>query len=304
MIGSQNNRMPDFCSRRFTYHYTTAVNLLMKMGVDIGNINILAVGRYENYKGEVREQKPPPGESIDKNTKITLKIGYSSAVDFMPYQFFYGLEGIRSSEGGWEDRAREFMAPFDSAIIKGESEARFQKLKYDFGILDPEHLTRVLHLFDFEPTDKIDDINEMLFWVSVFPAFHHWAGNPESVERILSHLFGFEFKIVENTESEYDIPESVQYRLGSKSGRLGRESVMGRTFIERDSSFDLIIKRVRPEQAVNLLPGKPLRRKIEGVLGFCLPSDLDCHIKIKIDAGRTRIGRESGNCYLGYTTHV
>ncbi|UCD94761.1 MAG: type VI secretion system baseplate subunit TssG [Candidatus Zixiibacteriota bacterium] len=304
MTPRKRHIIPDLCNRRFPFHYVTALNLLMKLGVDINQVDIITVGEYENYKGEVREQQPSPGTPIDSGTKITLKVGSSSAVDRMPYQFFYGLTGIRSSTGAWEDRSREFMAPFDAALIREQANSSYQTRKYDFGILESEHLERVLKLFGFEPSDYLKDFRELLFWASVFPTFHYWSGSPVLVEKILGYIFGFSFKIVENVESEYEIPEPLRYRLGSKTGRLSHESIIGRSFIERDSGYSMIVNGVRPDQVEDLLPGMPGRNKLEWVLRFCMPNNLDCHIIINVNKGRTGIGRDKRKCYLGYSSYV
>jgi len=301
MTAYKSSIMPDFCSRSYPYHYTTAINLLMKMGVSTDRIFILSAGEYENYKGEIRSQDPLPGKPLEKNTRITLKIGFSSAVDYMPYQFFYGLQGLRESGGGWEERAREMMAPFESAAVKNEAGARFQKLKYEYGILDIEHLTRVLRLFNFEPNEYCNDIHDILFWVSIIPFFHHWAGNPECVEKILGFIFDYKFTIIENSALRHEIPEHLQYRLGSKSGLLARETVIGREFTERDSAYDLIIEGVKMHQTSDFLPGKPIRKKLDWVLGFCMPNNLECKIRIKVDKEPSHIGGEGKKCYLGYS---
>jgi len=296
--------MPDFCNRQFPFHYTTALNNLMKMGINIRKVNLLADGEYENYKGEVREQNPAPGTEIGTNSKITLKIGLSSAVDYMPYQFFYGLFGVRQSDRGWEDRARRLMAPFDAAVARHDANTRYQILKYEGGIVEEEYLRRVLELYGFTLPDSIKDIGEIVFLFSIFPFFNYWGGNPPLVEKVLQFFFNYRFKIVENSRSEYKIPDSVQYRLGTKSGRLGKESVVGRSFTECDSSYDVIISGVKAKEVPGFQPGKPLRKKLDWILDFCMPGNLDAKIKIKVDVQKTKVGNESKNCYLGYSSFI
>lgn len=296
--------MPEFCSRRTPYHYVTAIVLLMRLGVQLGNIELLAEGEYENYKGEVLSQEPASGSPLKKDTRVALHIGMSSAVDYMPYQFFYGLEGIRASDQSWDDNARRFMAPFESAYVKSKANAVMHQLKYDFGIVDPEYIKRVLLLFGFEAGDYVADINEMLFWLSAFPPFHFWAGNPVFVEKILTYLIGYKFKIIENVSSEFDIPETIRYRLGTKAGRLAHETILGRRFSEQDSGYRLEISHVPSEKAVDLLPGKPLRKKIEWILGFCMPGNLESHIRVHVLRSKVNVGKEAKNCYLGYSSFV
>jgi len=94
---------------------------------------------------------------------------------------------------------------------------------------------RILGLYGFNLQNNIKKIGEIIFLFSILPSFNYWSGNPTLVEKILQFFFKYQFKIVENSSSEYDIPESIQYRLGSKSGRLGRETIIGRSFTEKAS---------------------------------------------------------------------
>jgi len=304
MIGAEQKVMPDFCSRRNPFHYTTALSVLAKNGVDINRIDIFAVGEYENYRGEIQKQSPKPGTAIEDDTRIVLKVGYPSAVDYMPYQMFYGFHGGTSRTGEWEDKARAFMAPFDAAVIRHNAVAMYQSLKFSFGLVDLTHLLRYLKLVDFAPWEQSPDVGETLFWASILPSFHFWAGNPRFVEEVLRYLFGYDFRIIENVKSEYAIPDSIRSRLGSASSSLGEGFVVGRSFKEYDSSYELQVRGVAPDKVRDLLPGKPQRRKLEWVLSICMSSNLDCRITVKVDRRGLVLGRKDGKGYLGYSTFV
>jgi len=304
MKPDDNNVMPDFCNRRRPFHYVTALNILMKMGVDINQIDLLAVGEYENYKGEVLHQTPPPGTPLDTSTRIVLKVGFRSAVDYMPYQIFYGIAGVTARATEWENKARAFMAPFDASLIRHEAIARHQLLKFSFGLADFVYLEEYLKLFNFSLPPDSRNLNEALLWSVLLPSFHFWAGNPTLTEKILHYLFGYDFRIVEWAEAVYDIPEHLQTRLGTKSTFLGKDFVLGSTFREFDSSYEIRISGVRAEEVSGLLPGKPLRRKLEWALSICMPNNLDHKIKILVDSGEFSIGTAKTKRYLGYSTYI
>jgi len=304
MISAPKSIMPDLCNRRTPYHYLTGIVLLLKIGVELSNIDLIAEGKYENYRGEVLTQEPAPGIPLRKDSRVALHIGCSSAVDYMPYQFFYGLEGIRSSDRSWDENARRFMAPFESAYVKSKADAVRQQFKYDFSIIDVEYIRKLLRLFNFEPEDYIRDLDELLFWLSVFPPFHFWAGNPEYVERLLTYIFRYKFKIFENVKSEYEIPADIQYRLGSKTGRLASETIIGKCFSERDSTYRVEVSGVPAAKAADFLPHKPIRKKMEWILGFAMPGNLDYKIKVNIDRSNVNVGKKAGECYLGYSSFV
>ncbi len=304
MTSRTETKMPDLCSRRHPYHFSTALNILIKLGVDINEIDILAVGEYENYKGEVVSQNPKPGVLIDTETRISLEIGFPSAVDFMPYQFFYGLAGGTSRSSAWESRSRALMAPFDSSLIKYTAIAKEQALRLSLANLDVEHLSDYLKLFHFEPRNGKRPTAEVLMWASLMPSFNFWAGNPELVARVLKYVFGYKFRIVENVEGRFDIPADCQSRLGQESSQLGKQFVMGREFREFDTTYELHISDVSPDEVRELLPGQSVRRRLEWLLGICMPNAMDCRISIKVNRDGMMLGSKKHKRYLGYATHL
>jgi hypothetical protein len=295
--------MPDLCNRRYRFSYTTALNVLAKQGIPLSQIEILAVGEHENYKGEILAQHPPPGTPLKKDTPITLKVGRRSAVDSMPYQFFYGLHGITSSTGEWEDRARALMAPFDAAVVRYEAVAEYEDLKNSFGLIEYRHLARFLSLFDFVLEDSAD-IDYAVAWASLYPSFHHWAGNPQLVAKALELLFGYRFEIVENIRMEHHIPVSCRYQLGSEKDRLGEGMILGRKFTDYDSAYEVVVLDVAPEETAAFLPGGSKRKKLEKALAICMPSHLEYRIRVRTKHRRVPVGKQRKICYLGYSTRL
>jgi hypothetical protein len=293
--------MPDFTGRRYRFHYLTAMNLLESMGVPLVDIRVRAAGEYENYRGEIRSQDPAPGTAIPAGSVITLNVGRFSAVDFMPYQFFYGLQGIRESDNTWETAARSMMAPFDAATIRYAAALRMQALRYDFGITDGGHIRRFMELFEYRPGDEARPAGKITFLAAILPSLHLWGGNPSAVTVVLKKLFGYTLRLKENLKSSTPIPEDLRYRLGSKAAKLGSETVIGKSFEECDSRYEVEFLDVPPGEIRELLPGGRTRRRIEAFLDFCTPGDIDRTIALKVERRSARAGVEK---YLGYSTYL
>ncbi len=304
MIYFGENKMPDFCNRQHPFHYVTALNLLAQMGIDIERVQILAIGEYENYKGEVRTQKPAAESPLTKDMEIVLEVGYPGAVDQLPFQFFYGLEGNTARGSDWDMNARHLMAPYDATVIRREAAAHYQTLKFGFGIADEDHLSRFLGLFDMAQEKEIDDLNQAVIWASILPSLHLWSGNPEKVAEVLRLLFGYRFRIVENIRSTTEIPKEIRYRLGSKAGRLGRETVIGESFSDYDSAYQVIIGGISRQKMADFIPGGVRRKKLEWVLSLCMPSNLGCSITFEVENQAAVAGKKDEGCYLGYSTHL
>lgn len=296
--------MPDFVNRRTPYHFTTALNTLTRLGVDLSRVDILAVGEFQNYRGEVQEQEPAGGATLGPTARITLKIGFPSAVDNMPYQFFYGLHGVTSSTRAWEDAARHMMAPFDAAVIRHYAAAKLQDLESNLGLAEFGHLKRFLELFDFAIEDQTKNITEAVIWASIFPAFSQWSGNPLLVCRVLQALFDYNFTIRENVAMTHEIPESCRSKLGRRSDRLGSGFILGRSFSDYDSGYEVIISGVPVDDIPELLPNGKKRKRIEQALSIFMPSNFECIIRVKAVRGVNAIGEKEHKNYLGYTSYT
>jgi len=304
MTSGQPMVMPDFVNRRTPFHFSTALATLAKMGLDPGQVDILAVGEFENYRGEVQGQTPAAGEAVGPTTRVTLKIGFPSAVDNMPYQFFYGLRGITSSTGSWEDAARNLMAPFDAAVIRHYSHAKLQDLESGLGLAEFAHLSRFLELFDFPLQEQTPDMREAVIWASIFPAFSDWSGNPALVCRVLKAFFGYDFRIQENTATNHKIPDSCRASLGGRGDELGKGFILGKSFTDYDSGYELIISGVPTDDVAALLPGGTKRTKVEKALAIFMPSNIEYRIRVRARKSKVTIGPKQHRNYLGYTSYI
>jgi hypothetical protein len=296
--------MPDLTSRRRRYHYTTALNVLAKSGIDLDRVRMLGAGEYYNYRGEIVSQEPLPGTTIIDTTEIRLVVGMLSPVDYMPYQMFYGIGSHVPRSDEWEDQARHLMAPFDASVIRYRTLAVAEALRVQAGLIDLSHLIRFLKLFDFKLWDEHPTVEEALFWSTAMPSFNRWAGNPLMVTRVLEQLFGWEFRVVENIRKQFAIPSPLHSRLGVKASRLGDESILGDRFFDHNSAYELQIRGVAPGEVSQLLPGKPLRRKLDWALRLCMPNNLDCRVKIIVQPCGFRLGEKASAVPLGYATFV
>ena len=303
MKDTQTRVMPDFCDRHFRTHYVTALNALSRMGVDLNRIDLIAIGMQENYRGEVHYQEPAAGTPIGPQTEIRLKIGASSAVDYMPYQFFYGLHGVTRRVEKWEDKARSLMAPFDGAVIRYTARCHEEALTYGSGLVDRRHIIRFLKLFEFEVDAYLPD-NELLILASLLPQYQYWSGNADFLVHVLSLIFPFTFEVTENVRKRYEVPDAIRTRLGRANARLGAETVLGGSFVEGDSAYRVTVSDIPAERANDLVPGKPLRTKLEWLIERCMPSHLVNEIELRINRRAARLGRDSGTARVGYSAFV
>jgi len=294
--------MPDLVNRRAKMHYVTALNELVRIGVDIARIHILAVGEFENYAGEIRRQTPAPGTELGPRTDISLEIGFSSAVDEMPHQFFHGFDGHAVGHD-WEYKARCLMAPFDAAVIRHDSWALFRILQLSFGYLDRSQLEQFLGVFDVPLPEEHLSEKELLLLAMLMPAFNEWGGNAESVTDAIELFLGYCCDIEESIPGRYEIPADLHYRLGDTANRLGRATVLGRSFVECDSAYRLTVRGVEAAKIRDFLSGQPLRRKLEWFLKLVMPGHLEYEIRVRPRRKRLPLGGDRPSV-LGYATFL
>ncbi len=298
-------RMPDFCNRLNPTHFTTALNTLTRLSIDINDIYLVAVGRYQNFRGEVQAQSPPAGTEITKKTEIRLEVGFSSAVDQLPYQFFFGFgSALAERSDDWELRARALMCPFDSSVIRTLADCQLKDLTFGFGLQREDHIRRFLGLFGIDSSQIGDDFEELLLWRNLMPYFHEWAGNAEALCSLLGQITGYECEIVENLPATSTIHSSMRIKLGSQSTTLGRDCVLGGSFEDIDTGYTLRIKNVDSDRVRDLLPGGSLRKRVERILAFCSPANTECTIEVTGRLQYEAIGKDGGVCYLGHTSFV
>jgi len=196
------------------------------------------------------------------------------------------------------------MAPFDGSVIRYKSLAANELFKFSMGVVDLNHITRYLKLFDFDLPRDVTNIEEILLWAALLPNFHNWAGNPNLVEKVLSLLFGFDFKIIENVKGSFDIPKKLRTRLGRDYSVIEKSFVLGKSFSECDSTYEVQIRKISPAEADKLLPGSVKRQKLEWVLNTCMPNNLEYRIRIFVNRTRMKLGDNESRNRLGYSTYA
>jgi predicted component of type VI protein secretion system len=296
--------MPDLSDRRRRMSFATALLVLERMGIDLHEISILAVGTNRNYRGEVLAQSPGAGVEITRDTTISLEIGFSSAVDSMPYQFFAGLSEATKVSSKWEDRARRFMAPFDAMVARYRALALGERLRFSLATADTDRLRSFLKLFDLDMPRQSRDTRELWLWAALLPSFHNWGGNARQVGQVLTLLLGKRCSIEENVPVRYKTPSNLQSRLGSTRHTLGRQMILGTGFVDCDYTYRVHVHGVASDQVRDWMPDGKERRRLDWLLEKCMPGHLDYLVAVHAGTDRHRLGDDAMNYRLGYNTRL
>jgi type VI secretion system protein ImpH len=120
------------------------------------------------------------------------------------------------------------------------------------------------------------------------------------VARVLSLHFDVPVTVEECLARWTRIPEDARSLLGL-SGRLGRDSVVGRSIFNRTTAFGLSIGPVTRSAFDELIPGGARHRELIALLRRLNPEQFECQVEIDIavaDLPATTLGRPTGA--LGY----
>ena len=121
---------------------------------------------------------------------------------------------------------------------------------------------------------------------------------------VLSHLLRCPVEITESVSNSFELPDDCRSPLGSTSAGLGTSFVLGRSFVEQDSTYEVMVEGVPEERLTSFLPGKPDRLKLEWLLSVCMPSHLEYRIRVTPRTKRHPLGKVGGAYHLGYGTFV
>lgn len=296
--------MPNLVSPQARMTFVQALLALKQSGVEWENVRLFSSGTFENYRGEVLKQEPKPNTEITPDTQITLWVGFPSLFDALPYQLFFGAKEWHRDTVRLEQRAREFLACFDSSFIRILSRLEYVLLVYNLVFLEKDFCQHFLEAFDF-PKDQWEK-EEILLWMIFLPTFHLWAGTKEGTEKVLSAFLQAQSKIEENIPGENQLPLELRSRLGERSNHLGQNWLLGKRFSECDSTYRINICPISADQIKEFLPNHKKRKKLERILALSTPGQLRYKVSLKLKQKDKKfsLGKDSKNSLLGYATYL
>ncbi len=105
----------------------------------------------------------------------------------------------------------------------------------------------------------------------------------EAVAQLLARHFAVPVAIEQCLARWTTIPVEARSLLG-RSGRLGRDSVVGRTIFNRTTAFGLNLGPLTPEEFAAYLPMGVRQRELAALVRRLNPDQLDCQISLLIAA--------------------
>jgi predicted component of type VI protein secretion system len=139
----------------------------------------------------------------------------------------------------------------------------------------------------------------------MLPYTHEITGNWPLTEQWIRLFTGLEVRVTENATPVYELPESLQKRMGSAV--LGQDLVLGGQFSDGISAVEIRFEDLEINELIELLPGGQKRTFLEELfVQFLLPAEVPFTIKLACKEVEETFALTEDNeaNILGYTLHI
>ena len=114
-------------------------------------------------------------------------------------------------------------------------------------------------------------------------ALSRTAPSAAAIAQLLSRHFAVPVAVGQCLARRTPIPEESRSLLGRR-GRLGRDSVAGRSIYNRTTAFSLCIGPLSRAEFTSFLPSQPRQRELCALVRRLNPDQLDCQVELVISA--------------------
>lgn len=290
--------MPDLAGVRRTarHRIDSALLTLLRLGVDFGRIVLESAGPGESA-GAVVAQDPAPGAELAATSRIVLRVGGSGLLDLMPFPL--------RDESDTEFRADRLFAIFDNPAIKLGFFLRQGGAYLALHADEPLTARRWLEDLFAVPADRWPPER----WhplARLIPRLHALGGTAAAVRVAMGAVFDLPVARVEVRRGLVPLPAAGVMRLGSASGRLGFDAVLGGGLVG-DSRVEITYG---PVSLVgwrrHATPAAAAQRR--ALLPFILPAHLASDVVERWEVGDaaidTRLGLADRPALLGINAYL
>lgn len=198
-----------------------------------------------------------------------------------------------------EAKARQFLLPFEQLFFWMRLENEISAWQLEENLLDwwSSH-------FPSRETDKLEGRQRTVL-LDMLPYAQEIIGNWALTAQWMSLFSGHQVRIEEETFPTYQLPESLQKRLGEAV--LGQDSVLGTSFADGIPAIRIVVEDLAPNELAGLLPGAAERDFLEeNFVQFLLPVETPFSIELIPKTTESPFELAEGNetNILGYTLHI
>ena len=290
--------MPDLAGVRRTarHRVDSALLTLLRLGIDFGRIVVESAGPGESA-GAVVTQDPEPGTRLTAASRIVLRIGGTGLLDLMPFPL--------RDESDTDFRADRLFALFDNPVGKLAFFLRQGGAYLALHADEPLTARRWLEDLFAVPADPWP-AGRWHALARLVPRLHAVAGTTAAVRVAMSAVFDLPVARVEVRRGVVPLPATGVMRLGTASGRLGFDAVLGGG-LAADAGVEITYGPIPLEAwRTHSAPGATGERR--ALFPFILPAHLAADVTERWEVGDasidTRLGSDGRPALLGINAYL
>ncbi|MEM6844143.1 MAG: type VI secretion system baseplate subunit TssG [Bacteroidota bacterium] len=202
-----------------------------------------------------------------------------------------------------EKAARQFFLPLEQEFYRLQLLAEWQESQILLSSLNRQQYSSLIDLWRLP---KELSTYQTVMMLHIIPLLHQVVGDLKAVSNLLGLVMEAPIEVQASQVTTWKADEVALPNLGEFE--LGRDSVLGNYIEDYHPHYQLIVGAIEKKYIAGYLPGGKKRQVLLRLCAYFLPCQADISVKIEIfpeeETGFLLKGKELGEGYLGYTTHL
>ncbi|HBC46670.1 MAG TPA: hypothetical protein DEO84_08370 [candidate division Zixibacteria bacterium] len=293
-------RMPDFRDRPdgLSKSLKDSYIFLRSMGFPDRSLFIYPEGEFNNFKGEIIDQKPDPGEMVVSGDRIVLIAAVPGLCELLPDLFTDHHESYFDEDISPRGATERLFAIFDSAFLKMHCRLEWVRDIYA-GIHPSDQIINYIGSLLDLPERKLDQIPSEITGF-MLPALYGYLGTDSALAAYISAVTGIKAEAIRGDIQKFPIPDKLKNSLGQKA-ILGADLFLGDEFKGAVPEMDLELDIDDLDTVERVIPKGRQHSLLMEILGLAMPSCSEI-VGLQSRPDSTQINFESGKSYLGYSS--
>jgi hypothetical protein len=291
--------MPDFKGRPTARSKTLreAYAYLRLQGFPDRDLFIYPQGEFCNFKGEILDQQPHPGDTVSPGERILLIAAVPGICESLPDLFIDHREGFHE-EFGPRGGAKRLFAVFDSAFIKMSCRLDWARDIFSGASASKIIVDYMSALWDFPERGYAWASQDLLGFI--LPGLTGFLGTESALRVYIDSVLGIKGEAKPGGMQTFPIPDEARCSLGRR-GRLGADLFIGEEFQGAEMRFDVALKLPDLGAVRKILPGGEGRAALEDILALAMPRHEEI-FEVRPEPHAETLGFTLSETYLGYST--
>jgi hypothetical protein len=293
-------RMPDLRSRPEgkSKSLKDAYVALRSNGFPDRDLFIYPQGEFDNFKGEILDQRPDPGDIVSSGHRVILVAAVRGICELMPDLFTDHREDFFQEEFNPRGGAKRLFSVFDSAFLKMLCRLEWIRDIYA-GIYSSDEMADYIGVLLRLPERQMSQIpREVLGFV--LPRLYRYLGTEEAMRLYIETVMGIKSDAKAAGWQVFPLPGDRRNSLGGK-GQLGTDFLLGDNFKSAKPALDIHLLLEDLAAVRSVIPGSEGSRLLRKMLEFTIPNEIERY-SVSLHPNPDNVSFESGASFLGYST--